>query len=101
MFIGADGSLTCDVCKLKFTRERHFNSHKCKLSDDLYLKPEDIPELEEGFDSRLRYPVSITADGEGYTPMTRTNLLSTDDLGVVSSDGDDTEVSVYAGLYST
>lgn len=56
--VGQDGSMTCNKCKQKFKRERHFKSHKCKgIEGDLYVKPEDIPELEDGFDSRIKYPI--------------------------------------------
>lgn len=60
--------MVCDSCKQSFKRERHFKSHKCKVSDDLYLKPEDIPELEEGFDSRKKFPVAGSVISEINVP---------------------------------
>ncbi|XP_067933010.1 zinc finger protein ZFAT-like [Watersipora subatra] len=78
--MGTDGLLCCDGCKVKFKKERHFKSHKCKSVNSLYLKPEEIPELE-GFDSRTRFPVE--------NPLSPVPAKAADDSSV--SDDDDTE----------
>lgn len=82
--VGKDGLMCCDKCKSKFRRDRHFKSHKCQDDGDIYLKPDQIPELEEGFDSRIRFPVSHPVDTNS------TSLLDSQPADV--SDDDETEV---------
>jgi len=40
--VDADGRLTCRRCKKKFSKERHFNTHKCLALSDFV----DIMETE-------------------------------------------------------
>ena len=95
-FIDEHGNLICQTCNQKFSRERHFNSHRCKKPDDLYLAPEDIPALEEGFDSRLKFPTGIADDGVGVVDDTPSSeVFHRNDAE--EDDDDETEVRVVNG----